>query len=219
MANKSPKFDTYSLEFTQRMIRIGHNRRVKRYFRDISSDTRTDTGRTALKTSLSIRDNDSALESLNKMTYFSNYLAKDLSATYPEGWQVKKGQNIPQLVIVYRSTEPKNKSGDYPLYIPHYNGSRSPNIPAYSKGDHWARWILKDNSRIIVNAKTEAEALRVIRRLEKYVERKFQTLETPWLTTGEAAKGTYKKIKVAPIRADYYPEGKQNGLPQWRTYF
>lgn len=219
MANKSDKLDTYSWEFTQRIIRIGHNRRVKRYFRDIASDTRTDTGRTALKTSLLIRDNDSALESINKMTYFSNYLARDLVATYPESWQVKKGQDIPQLVIVYRNIDPKSKSGDYPLYIPHYNGTRKPTIPSYYKGDHWARWILKDNSRIIVNGKTEAEALRIIRKLEKYVERKFRTDESPWLTTGETAKGTYKEFKATPIRADYYPEGKKNGYPTWREYF
>lgn len=219
MANKGLQLDKYSWEFTQRMIRIGHNRRVKRYFRDIASDTRTDTGRTALKTSLLIRDNDSALESLNKMTYFSNYLAKDLSATYPDGWQVKKGHDISQLVIVYRNSDKKSISGDYPLTIPHYNGTRNPKIPSYHKGDHWARWILKDNSHIVVNAKTEAEALRVIRRLEKYVERKFQTNETPWLVTGETAKGTYKEFKAVPIRADYYPEGKKNSYPTWREYF
>lgn len=219
MAANNLQFDAYSWEFTQRMIRIGHNRQIKRYFRDIQSDTRKDTGRTALKTSLLIRDADSALESLNKMTYFSNYLAKDVTATYPEGWQVKKGQNIPQLVIVYRNPDKNSISGDYPLYIPHYNGTRKPNLPTYQKGDHWARWILKDNSQIIVNAKTEAEALRVIRQLEKYVERKYQTLETPWLTTGQTAKGTYKKFKAVPIRADYYPEGKKNGYPIWREYF
>lgn len=219
MARNRPNFEANSWEFTQRMIRIGHNRKVRKYFKDIKSDTSTNTGRTALKTSLLIRDADSALECLNKMTYFTNYLDRDFTATYPEGWQTKKGQNIPQLVIVYRNTDPKSKSGDYPLYIPHYNGNRNPKVPSYYKGDHWARWILKDNSRIIVNAKTEAEALRVIRKLEKYVDRKFQTKETPWLTTGEAAKGTYKEIRVAPIRADYYPQGKHQSLPQWREYF
>ena len=218
MANKSPKFDTYSWEFTQRMIRIGHNRRVKRYFRDISSDTRTDTGRTALKTSLLIRDNDSALESLNKMTYFSNYLAKDFSATMPDGWQIIKGQDIPQLAIIFRPTDKNNKSGNYTLHIPHYNGDRTPNFPIYTKGTHWARWILKDNSRLVVNASTKAEALRVIKKLEKYVDRKFQTNESLWLTTGEVAKDIYKKLKVAPLRADYYPEGKNNNLPKWRVY-
>lgn len=218
MARKPPKFEASSWEFTQRMIRIGHNRRVKRYFRDIESDSSVTTGRGAIKTSLLIRDADSAIESLNKMLYFSNYLERDFIATTPDGWQVKKGQNIPQLAIVFRNADKDSISGDYPMHIPHYNGNKKPKIPSYYKGDHWARWILKDNSQIVVNAKTEAEALRVIRRLEKYVDRKFQTPETPWLVTGKTATGTYKKFKAVPIRADYYPQGKENSFPQWREY-
>ena len=218
MAKNRVNLDPYGWEFTQRVIRIGHNRRVKKYFRDIASDTSKVTGRAAIKTSMLIRDADSGLESLNKMIYFSNYLSNDVTATMPDGWQIKKGQDIPQLVIVYRNSEKNSISGDYPLVIPHYSGNRKPSIPSYHKGDYWARWILKDNSRLVVNAKTEAEALRVIRRLERYVERKYQTKETPWLTTGKAADNTYKKFKAVPIRADYYPEGKHSGIPSWRHY-
>lgn len=219
MKPKQAKFDANSWEFTQRTIRIGHNRRVKQYFKDVNSDTGVNTGRSAIKTSLLIRNADSAIETLNKMTYFANYLERDIVATYPEGWQVKKGQDIPQLVIIYRDINPKSKSGDYPLYIPHYKGTKKPVIPSYKKGDHWARWILKDNTRIIVNASTEAEALRVINKLEKHVDPKFRTSEKPWRTVGEAAKGTYKQIKVAPIRADYYSKGKHQSFAEWRTYY
>ncbi len=214
-----PKFDANSWEFTQRMIRLGHNRRVKQYFRDVSSNTATNTGREAIKTSLLIRDDDSGIETMNKMLYFSNYLDRDFTATYPESWQVQVGNDIPQLVIVFRNADPKSKSGDYPLYIPHYNGNRRPKIKPYEKGDHWARWTLKNNSRLIVNAKNEAEAVRVIKQLEKYVERKYRTPESPGLVTGEVAKGTYKQFKAIPLRADYYPTGKKSNYPQWREYF
>ena len=214
----SAKFEANSWEFTQRIVRIGHNRRVKAYFRDTVSDTAAATGRQALKTSLLIRDDDSALETMTKMLYFSNYLDRDLVTTQPDGYQIKKGQDIPQLVIVFRDRDPKSISGDYPLYVPHYNGNKNPKIPSYNKGDHWARWTLKDNSKIIVNAKTETEALQVIKKLEKYVDKKFRTPELPWLVTGEVAKGTYKQFKAIPIRADYYPEGKQSGYAQWRKY-
>ena len=220
MTTKKPtnKFDANSWEFTQRIIKIGHNRRVKQYFRDLKSDTNTNTGRAAIKTALLIRDNDSALEVVNKQLYFSNYLNQELLASYPDGWQIKKGQNIPQLAIIYRDTNPQSNSGNYTTYIPHFNGNKNINIPSYNKGDCWARWILKDNSQIVINARTENEALRVIKKLEKYVEKKYQTPEQPWLTTGKLATGTHKKIKVTPIRADYYPEGKENSSPKWRKY-
>jgi hypothetical protein len=213
------KFETNSWEFTQRIIRIGHNRRVKQYFKDIKSDTDTNTGRTALKTALLIRDADSAIESMNKLLYFSNYLNAENVTSYPEGWLIKKGQNLTQLAIIYRDTDKKTRSGNYTLYIPHYDGSKTPNIPAYSKGDYWARWILKDNSQLLVNGKTEAEALRVIRKLENYVDRKFKTKEIEGLKIGRYTKGTIKQIKVTPLRADYYPEGKENAIPKWRHYF
>lgn len=213
------KFEADSWEFTQRIIRIGHNRRVKQYFKDIKSDTDTKTGRTALKTALLIRDEDSAIESMNKLLYFSNYLNAENVTSYPEGWLLKKGQDIPQLAIIYRDTDKKTRSGNYTLYIPHYNGDKTPNIPAYSKGDYWARWILKDNSQLLVNGKTEAEAIRVINKLESYVDRKFNTKEITGLKVGRYIRGTVKEIKVAPLRADYYSEGKENAVPKWRHYF
>lgn len=211
-------FDSDSWEFTQRMIRIGHNRRVKKYFKDIASDTRARTGREAIKTALLVRDDDSAIEVMNKMLYFSNYLDRDLVNALPDGWQIKKGQNIPQLVIVFRDANPKSKSGNYVLNIPHHNGTKNIRISNYEKGDYWARWTLKDNSHLIVNARTEAESIRVIKRLEKYVDRKFQTDEKPWLVTGHVSKGSYKQFKAVPIRADWYPEGKVDNQPLWRVY-
>ena len=219
MATDAVRFDPYSWEFTQKMIRIGHNRRVRNYFKDIAVDDSKNTGREAIKASLLVRDEDSAIETLNKMTYFANYLEQENISTYPEGWETKKGQDIPQLAIIYRDIDKKAISGNYVLHIPHFDGTRTPRVPTYTKGDYWARWILKDNSQIVVNGSTKAEAVRVIRRLERYVDSKFQTKEVPWLKLGEYSRGTIKKIKVAPLRADYYPEGKAVSIPKWRHYF
>lgn len=221
MTTKIPanKFDAQSFEFLQRVIRIGHNRAVKRYFRDQESDTSTSTGRGVVKTALLIRDEDSAQETLLKMQYFKLYLETETSSILPDGWQIKRGQDIPQLAIIYRNSDRKSISGDYPLYIPHYNGSRKPKIPSYNKGNHWARWKLSDNSQIIINAKTAAEAKRIIKILEKLVDRRFRTPENPNLVQGQTAKGTYKEFKAVPIRADYFPEGKKSLIPKWREYF
>lgn len=119
---------------------------------------------------------------------------------------------------MFRDANPKSKSGNYVVNIPHHNGTKNINISSYDKGDYWARWTLKDNSQLIVNAKTENEAIRVIKKLEKYVDKRFQTPEKPWLVTGRVAKGTYKQFKAVPIRADWYPEGKEDHQPQWRQY-
>jgi hypothetical protein len=213
------KFDTNSWEFTQRVIRIGHNRRVKQYFRDVVSDKGDRTGRAALKTALLIRDEDSAIETLNKLLYFSNYLNNDTVASYPEGWMIKRGQDIPQLAIIFRDTSKNSISGNYTIHIPHYNGDRKPTIPSYQKGDHWARWILKDNSQILVNGNTQTEALRIIGKLEKLVLPKYRTDKVSGLKVGEYTRGTIKKIKVAPVRADYYDKGKTNSAVDWRYYF
>ena len=218
MANQDQKFEANSWEFTQKMIRIGHNRRVKRHFKDVQSDTATNTGRAAIKTSLLIRDADSGIECLNKMIYFSNYLSDRSAVSYADGWQVKKGQDISQLAIIYRATDKDNKSGNYTIHIPHYNGGRSFRPPSYTKGSIQARWILKDNSHIVVNAATEAEAKRVIRKLEKTVDKQFRTSESQWLKIGTVGKGTYKKVKVAPIYADYYSKGKENNYADWRVF-
>lgn len=218
-AKKTVKLDPYSWEFTQKMIKVGHNRRVRNYFKDIQVDDAKTTGRIALKASLLIRDEDSAIETLNKMTYFANYLENDVIASYPEGWLIKRGQDIPQLAIIFRDQDKKSISGNYTLYIPHYNGDRTPKIGSYQKGNHWARWILKDNSQLLVNGNTQAEALRIIEKLEKLVSPKFKTDKISGLKIGEYSKGTIKNIKVAPIRADYYAQGKTNNFADWRYYF
>jgi hypothetical protein len=212
------RFEANSWEFTQRMIRIGHNRRVKQYFKDTKSDTDTNTGRSAIKVALLIRDEDSAIECQVKMLYFSGYLERDNVNSFPEGWEIKKGQNIPQLAIIFRDTNKNSNSGNYTLHIPHYNGDKTPKLPTYNKGDYWAKWILKDNSQLLVNGSTEAEAIRAISILEKQVETKFRTDKIPWLKVGHYTTDTIKRIKVAPIRADYYPNGKENSYPKWRYY-
>ncbi len=220
MTKNRPKLqvDPYSWEFTQKIIRIGHNRRVKAYFKDTQPDTGKATGRQVIKTSLLIRDEDSAQESISKMIYFSSYLENEYVTAYPDSWQIKKGIDIPQLAIIYRDKDKRNRSGNYTIYIPHFNGTKNIKIPSYKKGDVMARWILKDNTRLVIYARTEVEAKRVIKVLERYVESKFRTQETPWLTFTHLSKGTIKKIEVRPIYANYYPEGKENSLAKWRAY-
>lgn len=204
-----------SWDFTKRMIKIGHNRDVTRHFKDIQADDRRDTGRSAVKTGLLIRDSDSALEILNKQLFFRlgmDGANLEAIASTAEGWVLKAGEDIPQLVIVFRA---KGKKSSYQISIPHYNGGRSPDIPSYRKGSYRGCLTLKDNSKLTVFAGSRGEAERMIRSLRKYVEPKFAQGREPLF--GEM-KNSYVEVTVHPVMADFYPEGK-NGERAWRTYF
>ena len=215
------KFDASNWEFTQKIIKIGHNRSVRKHFKDIQTHNQTYNGRHYIKTALEIRDADSALETLNKMLYFNHYIradnkATDAIASIPESWNLKAEGCRKQLAIIFRAVDQKNRSGNYTLHIPHYTGNRNPKITNYTKGNYWAQLTLSDNSHIQVNARTEAEALRVIRELQKYVQKKYLT---DCLRTGQYKNDPFKEIVVKPMRADYYPTGNKNLQPEWKYYF
>ena len=155
------------------------------------------------------------------MLYFNNYVradnkATDAIASVPESWNLKAESQRKQLAIIFRATEKNNRSGNYTLHIPHYTGNRITKISNYTKGNYWAQLTLTDNSHIQVNARTEAEAVRMIKQLEKYVQRKYLT---NCLRTGRYKNNPFKEILVKPVRADYYPTGNKNIQPQWRYYF
>ncbi len=81
------------------------------------------------------------------------------------------------------------------------------------------KYSLKSIGGNLKSFSLSAEALRVIRQLEKYVDSKYQTKEDFNLTTGKVAGTGFKEINVAPIRADYYAKGKTNNVPNWKHYF
>lgn len=216
MANN---FEANSWEFLQKVVRISHNRNVKKYFKDINSDTETNTGRAAIKTALLIRDNDSALEVITKLLHFNTNLNKqDLVVAIPEEYQVKAETNRPQLVIIYRPSDKKLKYQHYPLTIPHYSGSKTPKFRSYNKGNHWARIILKDNSYIVVNGRTELEAINVVKNFLRTVDKKYR-VDSNQIKTGRYISKRFKELKMLPFRADFFAQGKRQGQPNWRHYF
>lgn len=214
-------FDANSWEFTQRIIRIGHNRRVKKYFRDIDSDTNTNTGRAAIKTALLIRDNDSAIECLNKQLYFQNNLDNtnlQPMAVYPEDYQVRPEVSRPQLIVIFKPIKKSISNDQYSISIPHYNGNRTPNIKGYTKGNFWARAVLKDNSHIIVNARSRTESITLIKKLLRLTNPKLRT-SLDAIKIGEYVHRPFKVIRVSPVRADYFPKGKLSPYPKWQHFF
>jgi hypothetical protein len=122
--------DYSSWEFAQKVIRIGHNRDVKAWFRDITSDSSTNDGRSTIKTAMLIRDSDSGITALSKMMYFQMYIREfdgvNAVASGSEARQVKVEAKRAQLVVIFKPSNQSDGKGHYPLYIPHYGGDKTP---------------------------------------------------------------------------------------------
>ena len=198
-------------------FRVIHNKKVVAFFKDRKTDTQI-----GLKNSLLIYKNDSLTQINLKISFFKLYLDSELGIiSFPYEWQVRAENERPQLAIVYRE-QGKTRTGNHTSYIPHYNGRRNPNFSAYTQGNYWARIILKDGSRIVVYASSEAVAKKIVAERLRYVENRWIDTREP--ATGRLSSDRFKKIQVEPIRADFYPHGRKNkdtpeGQIKWRHYF
>ncbi|NEO34265.1 MAG: hypothetical protein F6K36_28455 [Symploca sp. SIO3C6] len=210
---------TEGWEFTQKVIKVGFNRDVRKYFRDIKSDSRRDNGRAVLRNSLLIKDNDSALQVLNKQMYF--YLGlkdnRQAIATIPEQWARRVGSNRPQLVIIYRpKLKGSIKTGNYLLHLPHYLGKRNPPLPEYKKGNWQGLLTLKDNSKLIVNGFSPQETEKTVNSLSRFINSEYLPGN---FKIGQVKNSPYLEIEVKPHRADYYSQGQGQIEPDWRCYY
>jgi hypothetical protein len=216
--------DHTSWKFTLKVLRIYHNRAVVKHFNKDTTDSKPTNGRQAIKSSLLIRRNDSALQCMNKQMLFmriqQDYIVsipEDYIVSIPESWIVKSiGSNIRQLKIIYRTVE-KSGSGNYDLVVPHYNGSKSINPPRYIKGQQPVVYNLRDRTKIVVNAINEKEGRKLIEYLLRFVDNRYindkkDNFVIPGITR-------IKKQLMKPIMADFYPEGQNNHIREWRIYF
>ncbi|MDX2096933.1 MAG: hypothetical protein SFW36_04085, partial [Leptolyngbyaceae cyanobacterium bins.59] len=139
------------------------------------------------------------------------------SVAIPEHWQVRVGADRPQLVVVFAEDLGGGKVGNvrYATSIPHYRyGPRfKPDFGGYEHGSVWARLILKDNSRIVINGKTKEEAIRQVQILRQFVKPEFDN------PNAKPATGTYdepmKECRVVAIYARYFGKGQKQGQPDW----
>lgn len=140
----------------------------------------------------------------------------DRVQTSPEYWATRRGQ-IPQAIILFKTTT-NGASGEpsyYQLQIPHYNGGKNskPNIPTYQKGEHMAIYECIDGSQMQVYASTDAEAVRVLNALEKYINPRMRMKDKKNIKTGK--RGGMAKITVKPIRLDFSSKGQAQKAPDW----
>ena len=215
---------------SQRYIRIGHNKAIRNYFQTVKRGTT----REALRNSLLITSFDSADHMLVKMQYFNQYLSgikTDTVPVIPEWWQARVGSERPQLVVVFKPKNENNTKGKksrWSLTIPHFNASISNVerqlrlIPDYTKGQYQGVLTLKDNSKLIVYAKSINEAERFIKKIvssnlidPKYIVNKTR-IEND-IKLGRA-NGNFKEITVTPTSAKYFSTGQKNLQPDWVSF-
>ena len=144
----------------------------------------------------------------------------DPTAAVPEWWATRVGADRPQAVISFRAktSEGKWDSSTYPMSIPWAkNISGTPLIPSYWKGNHYGHLTLPDNSKLIVNCKSQSEAEKMIRQLSSLIQR--DKLRGAVERYGKTKGPEIKEQLVYPRYMFYYSTGQKSMAPDWRREF
>lgn len=142
-------------------------------------------------------------------------------ASVPEWWQLRPEAQRSQLVILFAEVYKTGKLGKsrWSLTIPHYNRPKGfkPRIPDYEKGSWEGILVLKDNSKIIVNAKSRSECSKVLNALKINVPVEYRTVNGKAVKAkiGERINTDLKEVRVTAVRADFYSTGAKNMEPDW----
>jgi hypothetical protein len=148
------------------------------------------------------------------------------ASTVPMWWAAKVEKFIPQLVVAYRPASRRKLDfrkydPNSELHIPHYNGDQNPKIPKYKVGKYTAKYILKDQSYILVNASTEEEGIHVVEQLAHYVKEsarpKGTILENISTTKRRGKQLALADREIVPFKADYYVKG-EGGYAKQQTW-
>jgi hypothetical protein len=142
-------------------------------------------------------------------------------AAIPEWWAMRVGADRPQLVILLAEDLGGGKFGRsrYPVSIPHYKGSQGtkPSIPRYQKGQYEAKLTLKDNSKLVVNAISETEGIRIIEALKIYIKPEY--LQGASLNITHRKGDPLKQIYVVARTAKFFATGQKDTNPDWVINF
>lgn len=146
---------------------------------------------------------------------------KEAVAALPESWAVRPGQRS-QLVVVFAELGRNGKpigSSRWSFAIPHYRGSAAapPAISGYSRGQVMGTLILADNSQVVVNCQTQAEAERVLNQVRRLIQPQYVQNAHMKFTTRKGA--TIQPKTVKPVYAKYFSTGQKNMIPDWIVEF
>jgi hypothetical protein len=197
-----------------------HNPQVIQAYR-IQLDSDDDSINPIYSKYLRIYPEDSVWELIIK--FFIFYLVDGrlwVQASTPMWWSLKKATFKPQLAIQYRPVgdRPRFSYGKYAdnaeLHIPHYNGDPNPLLPRYTIGRHSAKYMLNDGTYILINAKTDEEAIAVVIQHASYTKedkRPEGTIEENLTVTKRKRKPTMDGIKIEPFKAEHFT-GTKDGI-------
>lgn len=168
---------------------------------------------------------DQAAETTNKSKVEQENRLNQITPVSPESWQLKAGNDRPQLVVIY-----KPKNNDYPsqgsrwrITIPHPNIEIGQEgflklIPDYQKGNTYGTLTLTDNSKLKVNAIDEVEAKETIEKiLAKNLINSNFIPEKYFIRTGNMPTD-FKELEVTPTSAKYFSKGQLNDTPDWIVF-
>lgn len=147
-------------------------------------------------------------------------MCKEPIAAIPDWWQTRPGADRPQLVIQFAEyTNDSRLPPKYVISIPHYSGNvlNSSPITAYTKGDWMGIATLDDNSKIIVNCYSQAEASRVLTQALAIVPNYLKTKLTTKI--GQRNGDNLQSVRVVPRIAKFFSTGQRNTKPDWVKYF
>jgi hypothetical protein len=139
-------------------------------------------------------------------------------ATVPEWYQIRLEGKVPQLVLVYKQLKTDGTIGKdpYPITVPHPKSTAKPSrklTSNYEKGNYQILLTLSDNSKVIINSKTEDSVKTVMTEIKKLIDPNFLTKST--LKVSHFPDSKFKQITVTNVRADYYATGLQDLKPTW----
>ncbi|MBC6434483.1 hypothetical protein FM036_29480 [Nostoc sp. HG1] len=140
----------------------------------------------------------------------------------PERYQLSPDGHIPQLICLFVEKREDGTLGKdyYPITIPHPTITTAPITPplnVYQKGSWEGILTLKDNSKVFVNALSQAEAETIINQTKTIIDPKYT--EGSFYKVGQRKGQPLKEIKVQLVRVDYYPEGTKDKKPKWLKFF
>lgn len=177
---------------------------------------------TALKSAILIEPNDSSLIVSSKLALYYQRFPIQSYAAVPEWWQIRLEANRPQMIFMFAQKlgESNFDSPKYPITIAHpivKHYQESP-IPDYQKGQWEAMLTLKDNSKLIINAISLAEAQKVLDACKAIIQPEFLegAIERP---IAPRRGPPLLEIHVSPRRVDYFSAGLKNTKPDWTDTF
>lgn len=136
----------------------------------------------------------------------------DATAAVPMAWDIKVHEH-PQLIVLWAPVE--GGSSRWAMHIPHprsvITSSYGFRFPMYTKGSLRGTLILSDNSRVVVNGRSEAECKKVFNYVRTLIVPSYLNGAQEVFTKG-TAKFSTREVKAVYVKAF---AGHRDQAPLW----